>query len=124
MAILLLTLIVFQIFKPSEVAKKRKLFCKLVGCVVIMFACMSLAISMNEDPNEDDDHSEELHFLTSFITFEVIVGLALPEIFVTSYTSLKGFFGRLISNPFHGLIALLNGLKRIAVHENRIHIGV
>ena len=124
LAILLLTLIVFQIFKPTEVAKKRKLFCKLVGCVVTVFSCISVVINMNEDPNEDHHHSEKLLFLTSWITVEVIVGLALPYIFVTSYTSLKGFFGRLISIPFHGLISMMNGFKRIAVRANRIHIDV
>ena len=124
LAILLLTLIVFQIFKPTEVAKKRKLFFKLVGCVVTVFSCISLVINMNEDPNEDHHHSEELHFLTSWITVEVIVGLALPDIFVTSYTSLERFFGRLLSIPFNGLIAMMNGFKRIAVCENRIHVDV
>ena len=122
MNILLLSLIVFQIIKPSEVAKKRKLFLKVIGCVITVLFCTILVIKMNEDPNKDPVDSEELTFLASWITVEVIVGLALPEIFINSYTSLKGFFGRMVSIPFDGLIAMMNGFKRIALHGNRIHI--
>ena len=121
MVILLLSLIVFQISKPTEMAEKRKLFLKLIGCAIIVIFCTILVISMNEDPNIDSHDFEELTFLASWITVEVIVGLALPEIFITSYASLKKFFARLISIPFDRLIAMMNGFKRIALHKNRIH---
>ena len=102
-------------------AEKRKLFVKLIGCAITVIFCTILVISMNEDPNIDSRDFEELTFLSSWITVEVIVGLALPEIFITSYASLKKFFARLISIPFDRLIAMMNGFKRIALHKNRIH---
>ena len=121
MVILLLSLIVFQISKPTEMAEKRKLFLKLIGCGITVIFCTILVISMNEGPNIDSHAFEELTFLSSWITVEVIVGLALPEIFITSYASLKKFFARLISIPIDRLIAIMNGFKRIALHKNRIH---
>ena len=107
MVIFLITLIAFQISKPTELAEKRRLFLKLIGCVIAVLICIIFVISMNEDPNADLHDSEEFFFLAAYITVQIIVGLALPGVFITSYKSLERFFRRLISMLFHTKIAMI-----------------
>lgn len=107
MVICLVTLIAFQIFKPTELAEKRRLFFKLIGCVIAVLICTIFVINMNEDPNADLHDSEEFFFLAAYMAVQIIIGLALPGVFITSYRSLEKFFRRLISILFHRKVAMI-----------------
>ena len=114
--ILMITLIVFQVFKPTELAEKGKLFFKLIGCILGLLFCIGFGVNINEDPNANIQDSKEFFFLVAYIGIITILGWILPGVFITSYPSLQRVFERLISGPLLGLLTLCRRIQ-----DNRIY---
>ena len=103
---LLISLIVFQIYKPTELAEKGRLFLKLIGCVIGLLFFIISGASLNDNLTVDLKDSKEFLFLTTYIGNIVILGWTLPAVFISGYQSLKGHFSKLIAIPLNCLIAL------------------
>ena len=118
MILLLIALIIFQIFKPTSVMSKGKLFLKLIGCVAILLFCLVFVINMNEDPEAET--SSFFLLLAAYVAFQIIIGYILPGVFVSTSTSLKEYFINLMKDTIKVPSTLFNGLKGIVMKENRV----
>ena len=78
LVILLISLIVFQIYKPTELAKKGRLFLKLIGCVIGLLFFISSGVSLNDSLSVDLEDSKDFLLLTAYIGIIVILGWILP----------------------------------------------
>ena len=67
LVILLISLIVFQIYKPTELVKKGRLFLKLIGCVIGLLFFIISGASLNDNLTVDLKDSKEFLFLTTYI---------------------------------------------------------
>ena len=118
LVILLISLIVFQIYKPTELAKKGRLFLKLIGCVIGLLFFISSGVSLNDSLSVDLEDSKDFLLLTAYIGIIVIFGWILPGVFISSYQSLKVNFNKLIVDTLNYMIALSTVV--IYVKKNRV----
>lgn len=118
LVILLISLIVFQIYKPTELAKKGRLFLKLIGCVIGLLFFISSGVSLNDSLSVDLEDSKDFLLLTAYIGIIVILGWILPGVFISSYQSLKRYFNKLIAVTLNYLIALSTVI--VYVKKNRV----
>lgn len=118
LVILLISLIVFQIYKPTELVKKGRLFLKLIGCVIGLLFFISSGVSLNDSLSVDLEDSKDFLLLTAYIGIIVILGWILPGVFISSYQSLKRYFNKLIAVTLNYLIALSTVI--VYVKKNRV----
>lgn len=118
LVILLISLIVFQIYKPTELVKKGRLFLKLIGCVIGLLFFISSGVSLNDSLSVDLEDSKDFLLLTAYIGIIVILGWILPGVFISSYQSLKRYFNKLIAVTLNYLIALATVI--VYVKKNRV----
>lgn len=118
LVILLISLIVFQIYKPTELVKKGRLFLKLIGCVIGLLFFISSGVSLNDSLSVDLEDSKNFLLLTAYIGIIVILGWILPGVFISSYQSLKRYFNKLIAVTLNYLIALSTVI--VYVKKNRV----
>ena len=118
LVILLISLIVFQIYKPTELVKKGRLFLKLIGCVIGLLFFISSGVSLNDSLSVDLEDSKDFLLLTAYIGIIVILGWILPGVFISSYQSLKRYFKKLIAVTLNYLIALSTVI--VYVKKNRV----
>ena len=118
LVILLISLIVFQIYKPTELVKKGRLFLKLIGCVIGLLFFISSGVSLNDSLSVDLEDSKDFLLLTAYIGIIVIFGWILPGVFISSYQSLKRYFNKLIAVTLNYLIALSTVI--VYVKKNRV----
>ena len=118
LVILLISLIVFQIYKPTELVKKGRLFLKLIGCVIGLLFFISSGVSLNDSLSVDFEDSKDFLLLTAYIGIIVILGWILPGVFISSYQSLKRYFNKLIAVTLNYLIALSTVI--VYVKKNRV----
>lgn len=118
LVILLISLIVFQIYKPTELVKKGRLFLKLIGCVIGLLFFISSGVSLNDSLSVDLEDSKDFLLLTAYIGIIVILGWILPGVFISSYQSLKRYFKKLIVVTLNYLIALSTVI--VYVKKNRV----
>ena len=118
LVILLISLIVFQIYMPTELVKKGTLFLKLIGCVIGLLFFISSGVSLNDSLSVDLEDSKDFLLLTAYIGIIVILGWILPGVFISSYQSLKRYFNKLIAVTLNYLIALATVI--VYVKKNRV----
>ena len=118
MLLLLVILIIFQIFKPTSMKSKGKLFLKLIGCVTILLFCLVFAINMNEDPEAESKSFFPL--VAAYVAFQIVIGYILPGVFVSSYDSLKEYFGKLMTSVIRASKSFGAGLKMMLLKQNRV----
>ena len=118
LVILLISLIVFQIYKPTEPSKKGRLFLKLIGCIIGLLFFISSGVSLNDSLSVDLEDSKDFLLLTAYIGIIVIFGWILPGVFISSYQSLKRYFNKLIAVTLNYLIALSTVI--VYVKKNRV----
>ena len=118
LVIFLISLIVFQIYKPTELVKKGRLFLKLIGCVIGLLFFISSGVSLNDSLSVDLEDSKDFLLLTAYIGIIVILGWILPGVFISSYQSLKRYFNKLIAVTLNYLIALSTVI--VYVKKNRV----
>ena len=116
-SLLLVTLVLFQIFKPTALAEKGYLFLRLISSVFTVLACAVLIINLDPQSNSSEA-SEDFFFLVTGTTMLLIVGLVLPGIFITSYPSLQEYFGKGITTVTSAVTGLVTGMSRILRQEN------
>ena len=93
LSLLVATLTLLQIFKPTEMAQKGRLFVKLIVSALVCWASVYFVINMNENGQSDDQSKEDFSFLAAYVAGELFIGLVLPIVFVSSYPSLNERFG-------------------------------
>ena len=98
LVIILMSLIVFQFYKPTELAEKRMLFLKLIGCIIGLLFFISSGVSLNDSLSVDLEDSKDLLLLIAYIGIIAILGWVIPAVFISSYQSLKGYFNKLMVN--------------------------
>ena len=118
--LLLITLIIFQIFKPTSMKAKGKLFLKLIGCVTILLFCLVFAITMNEDP--EDESKSFFPLVAAYVAFQIIIGFILPGVFVSTYGSLREYFAKLMTSVIDVTKSFCRGLKRVVLRQNKVDI--
>ena len=104
--ILLATLIIFQIYKPTDINVKRMFFLKLLGCAFTFFMCVVAVLSLRED-SSSSFALEEIVWLISYITGTLVIGIILPGMLITSLTSLQNYFEKALMTPLNNLKILL-----------------
>ena len=121
LVIILMSLIVFQFYKPTELAEKRMLFLKLIGCIIGLLFFISSGVSLNDSLSIDLEDSKAFLLLTAYIGIIVILGWVLPAVFISSYQSLKGYFYKLMVTTLNSVFALFPGFvfeKKNKVNNN------
>ena len=118
MLLLLVILIIFQIFKPTSMKSKGKLFLKLIGCVTILLFCLVFVINMNEDP--EDESKSFFPLVAAYVAFQIVIGYILPGVFVSSYDSLKEYFGKLMTSVIRASKSFGTGLQMMFLRQNRV----
>ena len=102
----------------TELAKKGRLFLKLIGCVIGLLFFISSGVSLNDSLSVDLEDSKDFLLLTAYIGIIVILGWILPGVFISSYQSLKRYFNKLIAVTLNYLIALSTVI--VYVKKNRV----
>ena len=113
-----MSLIVFQFYKPTELAEKRMLFLKLIGCIIGLLFFISSGVSLNDSLSIDLEDSKDFLMLIGYIGIIVILGWVLPAVFISSYQSLKGHFSKLIATPLNCLIAMSSSIG--IMNQNKV----
>ena len=116
-----MSLIVFQFYKPTELAEKKMLFLKLIGCIIGLLFFISSGVSLNDCLSIDLEESKDFFLLTAYIGIIVILGWVLPAVFISSYQSLKGYFYKLMVTTLNNVFALFPGFvfeKKNKVNNN------
>ena len=116
-----MSLIVFQFYKPTELAEKRMLFLKLIGCIIGLLFFISSGVSMNDSLSVDLEDSKDFLMLIGYIGIIVILGWVIPAVFISSYQSLKGYFYKLMVIILNSVFALFPGFvfeKKNKVNNN------
>ena len=73
---------------------------------------------MNEDP--EDESKSFFPLVAAYVAFQIVIGYILPGVFVSSYDSLKEYFGKLMTSVIRASKSFGAGLKMMLLKQNRV----
>ena len=117
--ILMITLIIFQIYKPVDVKVKGLFFLKLIGCAFTFSICCAIAISLGEDTSPSFA-KEEITFLTVYIIGITTIGIVLPGMLITSIKSLQSYFEKILISTLNVVRISFQILFKGLTRQNRV----